>query len=99
MKRSFILLCTLTAALLAANAAFAQVIPPGGAQFNPLLPPPPPKIEPPVIPKMGVPIQQNYGPAPSTSFGDRITTCLDQAAAGGLGPAERGAYSRSCANR
>jgi hypothetical protein len=101
MKRSSILVCTMIAALVAANAAFAQVIPPGGSQFNPPLPPPPPppRIEAPVVPQMDAPITQNYAPAPQPSFGDRITTCLDEAAASGLGPSARAAYSRSCANQ
>jgi hypothetical protein len=33
------------------------------------------------------------------SFGDRVTGCLHDGAAAGLGPNERAAYSRSCANR
>ena len=91
----------LAPALLAANAAFAQVIPPGGSQFNPPLPPPPPppRIEAPVVPQMDAPIQQNYVPAPRPSFSDRITTCLDEAAASGLGPSDRAVYSRACANQ
>jgi hypothetical protein len=101
MKHLSILVCAVIAALLAANAAFAQVIPPGGSQFNPPIPPPPPgpKIEVPVIPQMDAPIRQNYAPAPSRSFSDRIQTCLDEGAAGGLGPNARAAYSRSCANQ
>jgi hypothetical protein len=101
MKRSSIFICTMIAALVAANAAFAQVIPPGGSLFNPPLPPPPPppRIEAPVVPQMDAPITQNYAPAPQPSFGDRITTCLDEAAASGLGPSARAAYSRSCANQ
>jgi hypothetical protein len=89
------------AALVAANAAFAQVIPPGGSQFNPPMPPPPPapKIEAPVIPQMDAPVSQSYAPAPRPSFSDRINTCLDDAAASGLGPNARAAYSRSCANQ
>jgi hypothetical protein len=47
---------------------------------------------------MDAPISQNYAPAPRPSFSDRINSCLDEAAAGGLGPSERAAYSRSCAN-
>ena len=54
----------------------------------------------PAIPKMDAP------PAPPRvqglqrgSFGDRISKCLDDAAAAGLGPNERAAYSRSCANQ
>ena len=101
MKRSLIFVCAMIAALFAANAAFAQVIPPGGSEFNPPLPPPPPppRIEAPVIPQMDAPMTQNYAPAPRPSFSDRITTCLDEAAASGLGPSARAAYSRACANQ
>jgi hypothetical protein len=101
MKRSSIFVCTIIAAMVAAKAAFAQVIPPGSSQLNPPLPPPPPppRIEAPVIPQMDAPIRQNYAPAPQPSFGDRITTCLDEAAANGLGPSARAAYSRACANQ
>jgi hypothetical protein len=101
MKRSSFCVCTVIAALLAANAAFAQVIPPGGSLLNPPMPPPPPppRIEVPVVPQMDAPVQQNYAPAPRPSFGDRINTCLDDAAASGLGPSERSAYSRACANQ
>jgi hypothetical protein len=102
MKHSSIIIGIVAAVLVVANAASAQqLIPPGGSQFNPPLPPPPPppKIEPPVIPQMDAPTQYNYAPAPRPSFSDRITSCLDQAAAGGLGPGEREAYSRSCANQ
>ena len=102
MKNLSILICALVAALVAADTASTQVmIPPGGSQFNPPLPapPPPPKIEPPVVPQMDAPLRQNYAPAPSPSFSDRISRCLDEGAASGLGPNERAAYSRSCANR
>ncbi len=102
MKDLSIPVCALVAALVAGDAAFAQVvIPPGWSQFNPPPPPPPPppKIEPPVIPQMDAPLRQNYAPAPRPSFGDRISRCLDEGAANGLGPNERAAYSRSCANR
>jgi hypothetical protein len=103
MKHSPIIICAVVvAALLAGGAASAQqLIPPGGSQFNPPLPPPPPppKIEVPVIPQMDAPVTQSYAPAPRPSFSDRITTCLDDAAASGLGPSERAAYSRSCANQ
>ena len=101
MKRSLIFVCAMIAALFAANAAFAQIIPPGGSEFNPPLPPPPPppRIEAPVIPQMDAPMTQNYAPAPRPSFSDRITTCLDEAAASGLGPSARAAYSRACANQ
>src|SRR5713226_8300767 len=101
MRNSSILVCAVTVALIFGSAASAQIIPPGGSQFNPPLPPPPPppKIEAPVIPQMDAPTSQTYAPAPRPSFSDRITSCLDEAAANGLGPSERAAYSRSCANQ
>jgi hypothetical protein len=101
MKHSSLIICAATAALVFASAASAQLIPPGGSQFNPPMPPPPPPptIEAPVIPQMDAPISQTYQSAPGPSFGDRINTCLDTAAASGLGPNERANYSRSCANQ
>jgi hypothetical protein len=101
MKRLSILVCTVVAVLLAAGVASAQIIPPGGSQFNPPLPPPlpPPKIEAPVVPQMDAPTSQTYLPSPRPSFSDRITSCLDEAAANGLGPSARAAYARSCANQ
>ena len=102
MKRSSIPVAAVLWALMAVNTAFAQSIPPGGSQFNPPLPPPPPppKIEVPAIPKMDatLPVPKVQG-LQRGSFGDRIGKCLDEAAAGGLGPNERAAYSRACANR
>src|SRR5215208_1154838 len=100
MKHASIILSALIAAVLVANAASAQVIPPGGSQFNPPMPapPPPPKIEVPVVPQMDAPPPQSYAPARRRSFGERITKCLDDAAASGLRPNERAAYSRNCAN-
>jgi hypothetical protein len=107
MKRMFIVAPVVTASvlavtLIAADAASAQVqlIPPGGSQFNPppIPPPPPPKIEVPKIPQMDEVPRQSYQPAPRPSFSDRVSTCLDEAAASGLGPDEREAYSRACAN-
>lgn len=75
----------------------------GGSRFNPLLPPPPPgpDIHVPEIPKMDVPSRQVGGGmnVPRSSFSDRIVRCLDEAAAAGLGPADRAAYSRACANQ
>jgi hypothetical protein len=102
MKRlSILLVCMVLAAPVVADPAFAQLIPPGGSKFNPPLPAPPPspKIEVPVIPQMDAPPRQSYAPAPVPSFSDRITTCLEEGAAGGLGPSDREEYSRSCANR
>ena len=104
MKRPSINAFAVAAALFAADAALAQIIPPAGPQFNPLIaplppPPPPPKIEVPVIPKMDALPSYNYLPAPRPSFSDRVTSCLNDAAAAGLGPGDREVYSRSCANR
>ena len=101
MKQLSIITLAVAAALFAANAASAQLIPPGGSRFNPPLPAPPPspKIEVPVVPQMDAPPSQSYVPPTPPSFSDRITTCLSDAAANGLGPGEREAYSRACANR
>jgi hypothetical protein len=101
MKRLSIITLAVAAALFAAQAASAQIIPPGGSRFNPPLPAPPPspKIEVPVVPQMDAPPRQSYVPAPRPSFSDKITTCLQEGTAGGLGAGEREAYSRTCANQ
>jgi hypothetical protein len=105
MKRLSIIICVAIAAFIAADTALAQFnppgIPPGGSQFNPPPPPPPPspKIEVPVVPQMDAPPRQSYQPEPRPSFGERITTCLNEGTAAGLGPSDREAYSRNCANR
>jgi hypothetical protein len=74
------------AATLSATNAHAQLLPPGGSALTAPLPAPipPPKIEVPVV---------------RGSFGDRITNCLQEAAAAGVRPSRRAAYSRACANR
>jgi hypothetical protein len=93
---------TIIAALVVVNPASAQLLPPGASQFSPPppAPPPPPKIEVPVVPQMdALPSQPTVLPSGRGSFGDRINSCLDEAAAAGLGPGDRAAYSRSCANR
>ncbi|WP_291606391.1 hypothetical protein [Bradyrhizobium sp.] len=85
-----------------ANPAMAQVmIPPGASPFNPPPPPPPPppRIEVPAIPELDAPPRYNYRPRARPAFGDRIRRCLDDAAAAGMNPAERAAYSRMCANQ
>jgi hypothetical protein len=103
MKRLPLLMCAVAWALLAGPAAYAQspnnLV--GGSQFNPPLPAPlpPPKIEAPVVPKLDAPLHYDYRPAPRPSFSDKVARCLDEGAAEGLGPADRAAYSRSCANR
>jgi hypothetical protein len=101
MKRSSIFVAAVIAALLTGGPASAQILPPGASQFNPPppAPPPPPKIEVPAIPQLDAPIRQNYQPAPRPSFSDRINACLDEAAAAGVRPGRRAAYSRACANR
>jgi hypothetical protein len=89
------------AALVAVNGASAQFLPPGASQFNPPppAPPPPPKIEVPVVPQMDAPPSQPaVQPSQRGSFSDRISNCLDEGAAAGLGPNDRAAYSRMCAN-
>jgi hypothetical protein len=100
MRHASIILCAATAVAMLGSRASAQIIPPGSSQFNPPIPapPPPPKIEVPVVPQMDALPPRSYAPAPRRSFSDRITRCLDDAAASGLGPSERAAYSRSCAN-
>ena len=104
MRRSAIIL--FAAALLQATSFIAPVlaqVPPGTTPLTAPLPPPipPPKIEVPKIPKMDELPSRNYG-SPSAgkpSFGDRVSKCLDDGAAAGMGPNERSTYSRNCANR
>jgi hypothetical protein len=100
MKRISILAFAIIAALAVGNAASAQLIPPGGSLFNPPMPPPPPSpsMAVPAIPQMDELPRTEVQPAPRPSFSDRVTTCLEQGAAGGLGPSAREVYSRSCAN-
>jgi hypothetical protein len=103
MRRSAIIL--VAAALLQAMSVSAQVlaqVPPGTTSLSPPLPPPPPppKIEIPKIPKMDELPSRNYvKPSTRPSFGDRVSKCLDDGAAAGMGPNERSTYSRNCANR
>jgi hypothetical protein len=104
MNRKLIMILLISAmvpALGAGDVAWAQtIVPPGWSPLSPLPPPPPPppKIEVPVVPKMDeMPRQARRSPRPS--FGDRITSCLQDGAAAGLGPNARAAYSRACANQ
>ncbi len=101
MKHPSIFICALMLALVAPNAAPAQTLLPGASQFNPPppAPPPPPRIEVPAIPQLDAPPRQTFQSAPRRSFGDRINDCLDEAAAAGVRPSRRAAYSRACANR
>lgn len=88
--------------LLSAAPVAAQIIgtPGSGGLIVPPPPaPPPPSMAIPVVPKLDeLPRAQNT-PQPRGSFGDRITNCLQDGAAAGLGPNDRAAYSRACANR
>lgn len=88
--------------LAAGTASGQQMIPPGWSQFSPPppAPPPSPRIEVPAIPQLDAPPRQPQVRASRRgSFSDRIARCLDEAAAAGLRPAARAAYSRACANR
>jgi hypothetical protein len=63
-------------------------------------PPPPPRIEVPVVPQMNAPLPTpRANLQPRGSFSDRISRCLDDGASQGLGPNDRAAYSRGCANQ
>jgi len=101
MTRSLAVMCCLAFALFAADAPAQQIIQPGGNLLVPQPPPPPPpKIEVPAVPQLGEVPRPNYVPKTAPpSFGDRVTRCLHEGAAAGLGPNERAAYSRSCANQ
>jgi hypothetical protein len=104
MNRTLIVALGITMAspLVGHQVAQAQILPPGASQFSPPPPPPlpPPQIEVPVVPQMDAPPSQPIvQPSGRGSFSDRINNCLDQGAASGLGPGERAAYSRSCANQ
>jgi hypothetical protein len=104
MKQFMIVAFALMSVLAVVDAAGAQQFyppAPGASRFDPPVPKPPePKITVPVIPKMDELPNRNYVPtSPRPSFGERISRCLDGAAAAGLGPNERVEYSRGCANR
>jgi hypothetical protein len=102
MRRLSILFGTVFWAFVANVASALQMTPPGWSQFNPPLPPPPPppRIEAPVIPRLDAPPSQPHVRASERgSFSDRVSRCLEEGAAAGLGPNARAAYSRSCANR
>jgi hypothetical protein len=89
-------------AVLAATAAMGQqMIPPGWSPFNPPPPaaPPPPRIQVPEVPRLDVPSQPPLPAERRESYSDRITRCLEEGAAAGLGPSRREAYSRACANQ
>jgi hypothetical protein len=102
MKRPSIVIGAIVLALFTGSASAQQLlIPPGGSLLNPPLPlpPPPPRIYVPPIPQLDVVSGPSLRPPPRRSFGDRISRCLDDAAAAGLNQAARAAYSRACANQ
>ena len=96
-----LLLQSLAIVLILAGPVSAQILPPGGAILTPPPPaaPPPPSMAVPVVPKLDQLPTSSTAPRARRSFGDRITQCLDDGAAVGLGPNDRAAYSRACANR
>ena len=96
------ILVSLLAMLAAAAPACAQglIPPPATALPPPPPPPPPPVIEVPKVPKMDdMPASPKAALPQRGSFGERMSRCMDDAAAAGLGPNERAAYSRACANQ
>ena len=99
-KALAISLLALSAMLVLPATAQDLVPPPATALPPPPPPPPPPVIEVPKVPKMDeMPASPKAALPQRGSFGERMTRCLDEAAAAGLGPNERAAYSRACANQ
>jgi len=97
MTRSFACVSGLVLALFATSAWGQQVIiSPGASQ---VVIPPPAKVPLTPLPSVGPAPQPNAVPTRPPSFSDRVVGCLQQGAAAGLGPNERAAYSRSCANQ
>jgi hypothetical protein len=98
--KSFLIMSGLAVAIaLGAENASAQII--GPSALPPPQPPPlpGPKIEVPKVPKLDELPERNYVPAaPRPSFSDKVNTCLDEAAANELAPADRDSYVRACAN-
>jgi hypothetical protein len=116
MKTSIAAIIVIVAALAPLPARAQLIVPPGsGALIVPApIAPPPPRIDVPVVPRLGdvpqargVPVVPKLDELPQPqhtgrnrrSFGDRVTDCLHDGAAAGLGPADRATYSRACANR
>jgi hypothetical protein len=107
MKQSFVpgvvAITMLFGMAMVSAPALAQIFPlPGTPTATPPAPPPPPpppKIEVPTVPQLGAPPRAVRPATRPDSFGDRMTRCLHEAAAAGLGPKKRAAYSRACANQ
>jgi hypothetical protein len=85
-----------------APVAIAQdlITPPPNILPPPPPPPPPPPIFVPKVPQMDeIPPQPKAALPRRGSFNERMRNCLAEGAAMGLGPNERAAYSRACANQ
>lgn len=92
----FALTFTLVAAVSGASAQ-DMLSPPPQILPQPPAAPPPPRIEVPRVPQMGdVPSTPKAQLQWRKSFDRRVTDCIHEGA--GLGPNERSAYSRACAN-
>jgi hypothetical protein len=103
-----VIVASIVASLALASFAFGQsmsgipdTIPINPNLFAPPPPPiPPPRIEVPKVPQMdAVPAAPRVSQPRRASFDKRVRRCMEEAAAAGLGPNERAAYSRACANR
>ena len=91
-----------TAPAVAQNpAGIPDTIPINPNLFAPPPPPiPPPRIEVPKVPQMdAVPTTPKLSQPRRKPFDQRVSECIEEAAAAGLGPNERAAYSRLCVNR
>ena len=102
MRHFSIIAGALASVLVFASAASAQIIPP----TSPVTPIPqgPPPLPGPTngawqAPSVAAPAPTTNVAAPRPSFSERISRCLDDGAAAGLGPNDRATYSRSCANQ
>src|SRR4051794_19964343 len=95
-----VLMLSIAAGVPAAQMANAQDLtsPPPNILPPPPPPPPPPKIEIPKVPQMDeIPTSPKAALPRRGSYSDRVTQCIHEGAAAGLGPNERTAYSRACA--
>lgn len=100
LKRFILVAIALTAGSAQMPLPMNQPSPSPAVIMPPPPAPPPPKVEVPAIPQMDAPPRApSVNVAPRKSFSGRIKDCLDDTTAAGLGPTERAAYSRGCANR
>jgi hypothetical protein len=101
MKVIAVIMLFIAIGLSGGATALAQdpTAPPPNILPPPPPPPPPPRIEVPRIPKMDeIPTSPRAAVPRQKSFNRRVQECIEEGAAAGLGPNERAAYSRSCAN-